>query len=80
MEIYCPRCGYKPTQRDRWICKPGCHNVWNTFETQGQCPRCFKWWKETVCPTCRQWSPHPDWYHGGDIPLFEEDQELELVR
>lgn len=80
MEIYCPRCAYKPTHRDRWVCKPGCGHVWHTFDTQGQCPNCFKWWKETVCPSCRQWSAHRDWYHGGDLPILEEDLELELAR
>lgn len=78
MKISCPKCAYKPTRRDLWICKPGCHHKWHTFDTQGQCPNCFKWWKETVCPACRQWSPHRDWYHSGDMPILENEDELEV--
>ena len=58
--IKCPRCSYKPTKIDQWICD--CLNIWNTFDTAGQCPRCKKIWEDTCCPSCLKWSKHLSWY------------------
>jgi len=72
MKIYCPKCGYEPTPDVLWLCQPGCGYAWHTFDTQGQCPNCFKWWKMTQCPECHVWSPHADWYH--EAPPVELEQ------
>jgi hypothetical protein len=76
MEIHCPKCRWKPTPEARWTCR--CRNVWNTFETGGQCPKCRKVWRDTQCLACSQWSRHHDWYH--DLPPVDElIQEIEVV-
>ena len=62
-KIYCPRCAWAPSPDDRWECRPGCHVVWNTFETRGRCPGCSKRWLVTVCLACFQASLHEHWYH-----------------
>lgn len=74
MKIYCPKCGFEPTPDILWQCSPGCHHLWHTFDTRGQCPNCFKWWRDTQCPACALWSPHDDWYHDGP-PVEEEEAE-----
>ena len=38
LTILCPRCDYRPTHVERWICEPGCGAYWNTFWTRGLCP------------------------------------------
>ena len=58
--IRCPRCAWEPGPHDRWQCN--CLYLWNTFETGGVCPGCNYQWLETMCPRCRIWSPHRDWY------------------
>ena len=58
--IRCPRCGWEPGEDDRWSCE--CGNVWNTFETGGECPRCNRRWRMTQCLACGEWSPHEEWY------------------
>ena len=63
MKIYCPRCAWVPSPRDRWQCRPGCWAVWNTFETRARCPGCQKQWRVTVCLACRVGSTHEAWYH-----------------
>src|SRR5512134_3492359 len=73
MKIYCPRCGFEPARDVLWACFPGCHHHWHTFDTRGQCPNCFKWWRVTQCPACQVWSNHDDWYH--DTPPVEEAAE-----
>ncbi len=40
----------------------GCGASWNTFETRGVCPRCSWKWIITQCLSCKQFSPHEDWY------------------
>jgi hypothetical protein len=60
--IRCPRCEWTPQRTDRWLCDPGCGEMWNTFETRGCCPGCSKQWAATVCLRCREWSPHDAWY------------------
>jgi hypothetical protein len=73
VEIFCPKCTYHPRDSDRWLCL--CRSLWNTFETFGTCPDCGKWWKDTQCPVCENWSPHPDWYH----ELISDQEEKEEV-
>jgi hypothetical protein len=75
MKIYCPKCAWEPPPSASWKCGPiGCGFVWNTFQTHGQCPSCFKQWRETQCLECRVWSPHEDWYHD-ELPVEEERRE-----
>lgn len=63
LKIYCPKCKWKPKVNSRWICDPGCHHVWNTFDTFGKCPGCAYVWRETECLSCHIMSPHHEWYH-----------------
>ncbi len=56
----CPLCRWRPTASDRWDCT--CGHRWNTFSTRGLCPSCDHQWTQTACPSCRQFSPHADWY------------------
>lgn len=51
-----------------------CGNLWNTFDTGGQCPSCGKQWEYTQCLSwsCHQWSLHVDWYED----LIDEINEL----
>lgn len=58
--IRCPKCKWSPGPHDRWACK--CGHIWNTFDTGGVCPSCLFQWKVTACLSCREWSPHSDWY------------------
>lgn len=58
--IECPGCRMHPDMSELWRCS--CGYTWNTFKTGGQCPGCSKRWENTQCPSCHQWSPHPDWY------------------
>lgn len=62
-EIYCPKCKWRPGAEDRWICRPFCGTVWNTFWTRGICPGCSYQWHNTQCLACGQFSPHEAWYH-----------------
>jgi hypothetical protein len=75
-EIYCPKCSWRPSATDRWICNPSCGTVWNTFWTRGLCPGCGEQWQDTACLRCRKWSPHESWYHYPDEQDTDE-QELE---
>jgi len=70
-EIYCPRCGWRPSAQDRWQCTPQCATVWNTFWTRGLCPGCGMQWHETQCLGCQRHSPHQHWYH---VPESSEGQ------
>ncbi len=63
MEIYCPKCSWRPAAEDRWACEPRCGTLWNTFWTRGLCPGCRKQWGETQCLACKVFSPHRQWYH-----------------
>ncbi|MEH0155513.1 hypothetical protein V6R21_15305 [Limibacter armeniacum] len=58
--IECPKCKWEPDGGAYWTCYCGCN--WNTFSTYGKCPECGKVHKDTQCPACQAWSPHPDWY------------------
>ena len=77
MKIYCPKCEWQPGAGDRWYCS--CGHAWNTFDTQGRCPKCGKVWLDTQCLACHKWSKHHDWYH--DLPPVDADvvQEPERV-
>jgi hypothetical protein len=43
---------------------------WNTFDTHGICPKCSWQWIITACLSCKQFSPHEEWYHE---PIDESD-------
>lgn len=58
--IRCPKCRWRPRKQDLWSCTCGCS--WNTFDTRGVCPQCFRAWEHTQCLGCQQWSRHEDWY------------------
>jgi len=82
--IWCPKCQWLPNPRDQWACHPGCGHEWHTFDTRGQCPKCLKQWKQTMCFRCNCWSLHERWYHddGTDQKLFalwSETPEREKV-
>jgi hypothetical protein len=64
--IRCPKCDWRPQKDDRWLCLPGCHHRWNTFDTAGVCPSCQKHWEDTACLYCGGWSPHGAWYVDGE--------------
>jgi len=80
VEIYCPKCEWHPGPQDRWMCTPGCHTVWNTFETHAQCPGCQKQWHVTQCLVCHALSPHDDWYHDSVSDEADEGWSLEKER
>ncbi|SFF60828.1 hypothetical protein SAMN02799615_04365, partial [Dyella marensis] len=46
----------------------------------GVCPGCSYRWQITFCPSCRQFSPHEDWYHWPEGSVEERERELELGR
>jgi hypothetical protein len=58
------------------VCAPGCHTVWNTFETHGCCPGCSKRWKVTQCLVCLARSLHEHWYHD---EAWDADEEVDSV-
>jgi hypothetical protein len=62
LKIRFPLCQWQPRKPDRWLCFPGCHHSWNTFDTAGICPGCAKHWNETACHRCHEWSAHEAWY------------------
>lgn len=65
-KIRCPLCAWVPRASDRWCCKPGCWHSWNTFDTQGRCPKCDYQWEVTACLKCHRYSRHRDWYVDDD--------------
>ena len=83
VKIHCPRCEWAPSAGDRWQCRPGCHTIWNTFETRARCPGCSKQWLVTACYACNTSSLHEDWYHDEtpDTQAHEgvKEHERELV-
>ena len=72
--IYCPLCTWEPGPNDRWMCRPGCLTVWNTFETRARCPGCAKQWRFTWCHACQVMSPHEEWYHD-EVPDEADERE-----
>ena len=79
VQIYCPRCKWRPGPLDRWQCTPSCGTVWNTFWTRGVCPGCNVRWPKTQCLACQQFSPHEHWYHRPDGEHDEARREDELT-
>lgn len=80
-QIFCPRCAWRPQGENRWQCSPrmgGCGTVWNAFWTAGVCPGCAYRWQITFCPSCRQFSPHEDWYHWPEGMTEEREHKLEI--
>jgi hypothetical protein len=65
------------------MCLPGCHTVWNTFNTRARCPGCRKQWRVTQCLACLVASLHEDWYHdevsATDAGRTADEREEELV-
>jgi hypothetical protein len=71
----CSHCGWEPDQAEEWYCdKCGCY--WNTFQTDGRCPKCNHQWTQTACNNCGEWADHEDWYvetKQGDTPPIYSD-------
>ncbi len=66
------------SETSRWICAPqigGCGTTWNTFDTRGVCPKCGWKWIITACLSCKQFSPHEDWYHDPNEDSEEMGEE-----
>jgi len=57
----CPACGWVPFALRAWQCKK-CHEVWDSFTTDGACPHCGHQHDETACLRCRQISPNWQWH------------------
>ncbi len=83
VEIFCPRCAWRPKPDSRWTCKPACGNIWNTFETAGICPACGHAWATTQCLACHISSPHKDWYHettgGGTVTRETKKKKKQMA-
>jgi hypothetical protein len=76
-EIFCPKCRWWPKLTDRWVCDlklGGCGTIWNIFDTRGVCPTCSWHWIITQCVSCKQFSPHEEWYHE---PIDKSDEARE---
>ncbi len=63
--VRCPKCQWQPAVGMQWTCRGEdlefcCR--FDTFETQGVCPRCQSRWHQTQCPNCQEWSAHLAWY------------------
>jgi hypothetical protein len=59
-DLRCPACGWVPFDLDAWKCKE-CGFVWNSFTTDGVCPRCDHRHDETACVRCRRIFPNWKW-------------------
>jgi hypothetical protein len=80
-EIHCPKCGWRSTPEDRWVCTPSCNAVWNTFWTRGVCPSCAVKWPQTQCLACQEFSPHEAWYHSPpSVESESADAQLHVER
>lgn len=85
--IHCPHCAWEPRADSRWCCTSrepgsGCGTSWNTFWTAGCCPGCGHYWEMTQCLSCRQASPHTQWYHfppPDEGHVGEREQALETA-
>jgi hypothetical protein len=67
--IACPKCNWQPEGGEQWQCS--CGHIWDTFETAGECPACYKQWQDTWCLTCHCPSEHAAWYRQDKgLPLF----------
>ena len=79
VKIFCPKCKWVPQPSNVWVCEPACGSTWNTFATNGVCPQCGKFWEETQCQACHQWSRHGDWYHEPDPEDAQQAREQTRV-
>lgn len=59
-EFSCPSCHQAPSTGDFWRCKT-CTTTFDTFATQGACPKCQAQYPETICFRCRQTHPITAW-------------------
>lgn len=73
MRIECPGCHWEPDGHPHWICDK-CPQVWNTFVSYGECPRCGHVHRYTMCIRCRRIFPHSDWYF--DLDSIEITEAL----
>lgn len=58
--VRCPACGYPPPVGPFWRC--ACGQPYDTFATNGICPRCGTQPAVTGCPHCYNTSPRAAWY------------------
>ena len=57
----------------------GCGHSWNKFDTRGGCPK-YNWkWIITACLSCKQFSPHEDWYHDPNEDSKEAKEERAVM-
>jgi predicted RNA-binding Zn-ribbon protein involved in translation (DUF1610 family) len=61
VEISCPECGWKPKPGSKWACD-NCRTEWNTFNTNGLCPKCGHSHHVTGCPDCGRVTERRRWY------------------
>jgi hypothetical protein len=82
INLCCPSCGWKPDGRPHWKCN--CGTVFNTFDTNGECPTCKKQWEYTQCVEdaggCSNISIHEEWYQGLDKVVDELFEELHIEK
>jgi hypothetical protein len=81
-EISCPKCRWRPKATDRWVCDQklgGCGTIWHTFDTRGVCPTCSWNWIITQCFSCKQFSPHEEWYHEPISEMDEAHEETQVL-
>lgn len=62
--LRCPSCNWVPFGLEAWKCKE-CGFVWDTFATEGVCPRCEHEHAEAACVRCRQTAPFRRWAAAG---------------
>jgi Zn-dependent protease len=59
-EVSCPVCSANPPRGIFWSCGV-CKSTFDTFEVNGQCPRCFTTFPRTTCADCGAQSAFSDW-------------------
>lgn len=81
LQIRCPKCEWEPDGRPHWQCS--CGHIWNTFDTQGKCPKCKMIHRSTQCIPfaggCSGISPHHDWYADLENISLEELETMEAT-
>lgn len=65
-EVTCPKCGKHPPRGAYWRCgdpetKKGCCKLFDTFDTNAECPYCHRKFTLTSCPLCEETSPFEEW-------------------
>lgn len=58
--LRCPWCGWTPFALSAWKCKQ-CRFVWDSFSSDGVCPRCGHAHEETACVRCRRIARNERW-------------------